>query len=323
MKLKQLKENELIAAIKKDFSPHADDLILGIGDDAAVIPGKDRNWIITKDLLIEDYHFLSASHPPALLGKKSLNVNISDIAAMGCDPRFALLGLGLPSGTDPAWIQEFFLGLKEAARTFDVELIGGDVTQAEKITISVTLVGEGKKLIKRSGAKPGHLIYVSGTLGDSGQGLLVSKQGIKLGEGLETDFLLHAFLDPAPQVSLGKELARLQAASAMIDISDGLSVDLGHICEESGTGAEIYLDRIPVSPELLSLSENPLTLALHGGEDYQLLFTVPTGKEKTVLDLGKRFRLTRIGQITSGRKILSVDEKGKKQTLEIKGYQHF
>ena len=323
MKLKQLQENELIAAIKKDFSPHAKDLILGIGDDAAVIPGENRNWIITKDLLIEDFHFLAASHPPALLGKKSLNVNISDIAAMGCDPRFALLGLGLPSGTNPQWIQDFFTGLGEAAQKFGVELIGGDVTQAEKITISVTLIGEGNKIIKRCGAKSGHLIYVSGTLGDSGQGLLLAKQGVKLGESPATDFLLQAFLDPIPQVFLGKELSRLQAASAMIDISDGLSVDLGHICEESRNGAELYIDRLPLSQELQTLGDNPLALALHGGEDYELLFTVPPDKEKLVLDLTKRFKLTRIGQIISGRKVVTVDDNGIKKPLEVKGYQHF
>ena len=324
MKLKKINEKELIAGIRKDFGIELQEAVeLGIGDDAAVIKSGEKKLVLTKDLLIEDVHFVFSSHPPALLGRKSLNINLSDVAAMGCTPKYALLGLGLPAKIKTEWVQEFFSGLKEAALAYNTALIGGDVTQAAKVVISISLIGEGKRYIRRGGAKPGDLIFVSGTLGDSAQGLVLSKQGIGLGEGLKPDFLLRAFFDPVPQVALGEKLAELKLASAMIDISDGLSVDLKHICEESNAGAEIELHRIPISPELSSVRENPLDLALHGGEDYQLLFAVPPEKEKQVSNLYNKFKITKIGRIILGKDIFIKGKKGTRKLLEIKGYQHF
>ncbi len=323
MRLESLSEKSLIAAIKKDFPTLDPDLLLGIGDDAAVLKHGSKSRVITKDLLIEDFHFFMDSHPPGLLGRKSLNVNLSDVAAMGCKPRYALLGLGIPVETPPDWIQRFFSGLKEASDEYRVILIGGDLTQSQKVVISLTVIGEGERVIERSGAQEGDLVYVSGTLGDSGQGLVLVKTGVKLGQGKDSDFLLHAFLDPIPQVTLGKELASFQLASSMIDISDGLSVDLSHLCEESGKGAEVFLDRLPLSRELVSMAEDPLSMALHGGEDYQLLFTVPPEKENDVQGLSRKFRVTKIGRIVKGQSIVAVDKKGKRRPLEIKGYQHF
>jgi len=324
MKIHELSEKELIAGIRKDFGIDSQEAVeLGIGDDAAVIKSGEKKIVLTKDLLIEDVHFLFSYHPPALLGRKSLCINLSDIAAGGCTPKYALMGLGLPSKVKAEWVQEFFSGFKEASLEYNTALIGGDVTQADKVVISISLIGEGEKYIKRCGAKPGDLLFVSGTLGDSAQGLILSKQGIGLGEGLNTDFLLRAFFDPIPRVSLGKKLAELKLASAMIDISDGLSVDLGHICEESSIGAEIELNRIPISTELSSVRDNPLELALHGGEDYQLLFAVPPEKEKQVSNLFSKFKITKIGRIISGRDIFIKGKNGTRKLLEIKGYQHF
>jgi len=324
MKLKKINEKELIAGIRKDFGIESQEVVeLGIGDDAAVIKSEGKKLVLTKDLLIEDVHFIFSSHPPALLGRKSLCINLSDIAAGGCTPKYALLGLGLPSKAKAEWVQEFFSGFKEASLEYNTALIGGDVTQADKIVISISLIGEGERYIRRGGAQPGDLLYVSGTLGDSAQGLILSKQGIGLGEGLNTDFLLRAFFDPIARVSLGKKLAELKLASAMIDISDGLSVDLEHICEESSSGAEIELNRVPISAELSSVSKNPLDLALHGGEDYQLLFAVPPEKEKQVSNLFNKFKITKIGRIISGKDIFIKNKNGTHKLLEIKGYQHF
>ena len=323
MKLKFLSESELVSAIRKEFAAKKPGLSLGIGDDAAVIKFQGNNLILTKDLLIEDIHFITKHHPPFLLGRKSLSVNLSDIAALGGRPKYALLGLGLPLAVPPSWIEQFFSGFKSGADEFDVALVGGDISQARKRTISVTLIGEGRNIIRRSGAKPGQSLFVSGTLGDAKQGLLLLKKDFRLGRDKKVDRLLKAFLDPAAQVALGQDLARFRVASAMIDLSDGLSVDLLHLCQESGCGAELELDRLPISPELRNLQRRAADCALHGGEDYQLLFSVPPRKVGDVERLQKKYKLTRIGQMMEGKVVTIIDKKGRRKRLEIKGYQHF
>lgn len=323
MKLKGLSEKDLIAEIRKEFKVSEEDLISGIGDDAAVIKVGEKQLVITKDLLIEDVHFRLASHPPLLLGRKSLSVNLSDVAAMGGVPRYALLGLGFPDGTKTDWVEDFLSGLKSLAQEFRVSLVGGDITQSQKITISMTVIGEGKHIVGRSGAEPGHLLFVTGFLGDAAQGLELTRKGVGLGESEQSDVFLKAFFDPQPQVLLGEELSRLQMASAMIDTSDGLSVDLGHICEESGCGAEVLLENVPLSPGLRTMYDNPLDLALHGGEDYQLLFSVPPDRAKSMDELQERYRISHIGQIIPGKQIYTIDSKGICKLLMKRGYQHF
>ncbi len=323
MKLKFIGEQEIISAIRREFSASGGDLVLGIGDDAAVIKAGDRNFIITKDLLLEDFHFLARLHPAFLLGRKSLNVNLSDIAAMGGKPKFALLGLAVPSSTQPVWLEQFFEGFKSAADEWHVRLAGGDISQSKKITISVTVIGEGKNIIRRNGARPGHFLFVSGSLGDPRQGLLLLKRGFRLNDGKKADHFLRAFLDPAPQVSLGQKLSRMKLASAMIDVSDGLSVDLFHLCEESGCGAEIEKECLPLSPELKRWQRNPYPFALHGGEDYQLLFTIPQEKRERLSRLKKSCRLTCIGKMIDEKGVYLVDQRGARTPLSIKGYQHF
>lgn len=323
MKLKFLSENELISAIRKEFAVKKAGLSIGIGDDAAVIKFQDKNLILTKDLLIEDIHFITKLHPPFLLGRKSLSVNLSDIAALGGRPEYALLGLGLPSSARPKWIEQFFFGFKSVADGFGVSLVGGDITQARKRTISVTLIGKGRNIIKRSGAKPGQFLFVSGTLGDSKQGLILLKKGYRLGRDKKVTRLLKAFLDPAAQVTLGQDLARLRAASAMIDLSDGLSVDLNHLCQESACGAELEVKSLPISPELRNQQRRAVDYALHGGEDYQLLFSVPPPRVGDVEKLREKYRLTCIGKMIKGKTIYVIDKQGHRRRLEIKGYQHF
>ena len=323
MELSALGERELISLIRKKFSCLPPDVLVGIGDDAAVVRAGKEFLLITKDLLIEDVHFLSSFHPPFLLGRKSLNVNLSDIASMGGVPRFALLGLGLPARTDLGWMNEFFSGFKEAANESGVALVGGDISKANKILISVTLIGRGKNVVQRNGAKPGHLIYVSGTLGNAMQGLFLLKKGYRLGQDKKADFFLQSFLNPEPQVALGQELSRLRLASSMIDVSDGLSVDLNHICEESKVGAEIRVDLLPVSSRMSHFKERPHTRVLHGGEDYQLLFTVPPALEKSVNRLKKKYKISLIGKITRKMEVYLVDSCGKRTLLRIRGYEHF
>jgi len=302
MKLKFLSESGLISAIRKEFAAPLPGLSLGIGDDAAVVKLPGKNLILTKDLLIEDIHFIAKLHPPFLLGRKSLVINLSDIAALGGKPRYALLGLALPSGIAPNWVEKYFSGFKSAAEEYSVALIGGDISQAKKRMISVTLIGEGQNIIKRSGAKPGDTLYVSGTLGDAKQGFLLLKKGFKLGMDNKADQLLRAFLDPAAQVALGQDLARFKLASAMIDLSDGVSVDVHHLCQESRRAADY---------------------ALHGGEDYQLLFSVSPQRVGDVRRLEKKYKLTPIGRMIGGKTVYIIDRRSQRRRLEIKGYQHF
>ena len=322
MKLRSLRERELISSIREEFSVKRRGLVLGIGDDAAVIRWPEKLCLLTTDLLIEDVHFIAPLHPPYYLGRKSLNVNLSDIAAMGGKPRFALLGLALRKGLNRAWVREFFGGLKAAAEEAGVSLIGGDISAAKRIAISITAVGEAGTYIRRSGARPGDLIFVSGYLGDAAAGLRLLRKGCRLGQNRKADHLLRAFLDPVPQIALGRALSRRQAANAMIDTSDGLSVDLLHLCEESRTGAEVDLERLPLSPAIRIFEKRAERLALHGGEDYQLLLAVNPGRTSQIAGLTKRFRLRQIGRMTRGSGVQLVDKKGKKRPLEAKGYEH-
>lgn len=323
MRLRKLGERELLAVIRRHFAVPRKDILVGIGDDTAVLkPGPGR-LLVTKDLLVEGYDFILSLHDPRLLGRKSLNVNLSDIASMGGRPLYAVLGLALPNELSLDWVVEFFAGLKEAGRAADVVLVGGDLSQARRVAISVTVIGKAGHVVLRSGARPGDHIFVSGTLGDSKQGLLLYKKGRRLGESRTTDFFLKAFLDPRPQIALGCELARRRAASAMIDCSDGLSVDLNNICQASGAGAEIDPLRIPLSRALKTLRKDALSLALHGGEDFQLIFTVRPSALPRLEPLRKKFRLTDIGRIVPEKGIWTVDARGRRKALEIKGYEHF
>jgi thiamine-monophosphate kinase len=214
-------------------------------------------------------------------------------------------------------------GFRSAAREVGVALVGGDLSQAEKIMISVMVTGEARFPVKRGGARPGDAVFVSGTLGDAAGGLrLLEKGGIR-GVVKAVRPLVGAFLDPAPRLKLGALLAGRKLASAMIDLSDGLSVDLAHICEESGVGAEVEAARVPISEALTRFARDPLDMALNGGEDFELLFTVRPAKLAAVEALARRHRLTRIGRITAGRKIRLVTRDKKSKPLRAGGFEHF
>ncbi|MBN2408294.1 MAG: thiamine-phosphate kinase [Candidatus Aminicenantes bacterium] len=322
MRLRSLRERDLVAAIRREFPAKNKGLVLGIGDDAAVVRSGRNLSVLTTDLLVEDVHFTALLHPPYYLGRKSLNVNLSDIAAMGVKPRFALLGLALRKGLKTEWVKEFFRGLAGAAKEAGVGLVGGDISSAGKIVISVTVLGEAKALITRRGAHPGDLIFLSGRPGDAAAGLRLLRKGFRLGTNAEADSLLRAFLDPVPQIALGRTLARFRAATGLTDTSDGLSVDLFHLCEESRTGAVVEVDQLPLSPALRSFAKDPTRLALHGGEDYGLLFTVDPRKSGLIDGLRKTFECHWIGRMIRGRGIFIVDRRGRRRILEIKGFEH-
>ena len=322
MRLKDLGERRVIARIRRAFGEPRTDIPIGIGDDAAVVkaPG---SLLLTTDILIEDEDFRRAVHPPRLLGRKALNVNLSDVAAMGGRPLHALVGMAMPGDIEEGWLLRFMAGFRSAACEAGVALVGGDLSRADKIMISVTVTGEAKSPVTRCGARPGDSIFVSGTLGDAAQGLRLLEGGGLRGTGKAARTLVKAFLDPTPRLELGRLLARKKLASAMIDISDGLSVDLAHIGEESGVGADVEASRIPISAALRRLAADPLATALDGGEDFELLFTVRPEALAAVEALASDFKLTRIGRIIAGRRIFLIAPNKKKKPLRTGGFEHF
>jgi len=324
--VQDLGERGLIGLIRKVFPARGKSVLLGIGDDAAILRPGRKPIILTKDLLVEDVDFLRDRHPAFFIGRKSLSVNLSDIAAMGGTPRAALLGLGLPGDLGLDWIRAFLKGFASAGRDYGVDLIGGDISKSREIVVSVTLIGEGESLVTRSGARPGDGVYVSGTLGDAALGLALLNTGVEpRGRGSEAA-VVKAFLDPTPQLVLGRELARRRLASAMIDVSDGLSVDLRHLAEESGAGAEIDPAAIPLSAGVRAWGgSDTLKYALNGGEDFQLLFTVrPSRRNAAGLGfLNRRFPLTRIGRIIEKKGIFKLEKDGRRRALPACGYDHF
>ena len=322
MQLKELGERRVISRIRRAFSERRTDILIGIGDDAALVRAP-RSLLMTTDILVEDQDFRRAVHPPRLLGRKALNVNLSDIAAMGGRPLHALVGMAAPGDLEESWLRQFMAGFRSAAREAKVALVGGDLSQADKVMISVTVTGEAKSPVTRSGARVGDWIFVSGTLGDAAQGFRLLEKGGLQGKSRGAGPLLRAFLDPTPRLELGALLARRKLASAMIDISDGLSVDLAHICEESGVGAEIESSRIPLSAALKQFSTDPLVMAMNGGEDFELLFTVRPDKLAAVRKLALRFKLTMIGRVTTGKKVFLVGSDKKKTPLRPEGFDHF
>ncbi|MCX8117036.1 MAG: thiamine-phosphate kinase [Desulfobacterota bacterium] len=327
--LKDIGEFGLIEKIRRWGRSVHPEVVLGIGDDVAVIDQGKKALLLTTDILIEEIHFKRVWIDPYRLGKKSLAVNLSDIASMGGTPKYFLVTLGLPKDLPVAFVSSLYRGFKEMIKRFQVELVGGDTSLSDRIVINICLIGEGKKdhLLFRSGAKIGEDLYVSGTLGDSALGLkiLQDQNRIRKPKGL-----LERHLCPTPRVELGRALAKMKIASAMIDVSDGLVSDAGHILEESNVGARIWTDRLPLSPLLRKwarrYSEDPCHLGLNGGEDYELLFTSPRRWRPALARLSKTLNLpiTRIGEILPKQAGLElIDPSGKEVSLPRPGFDHF
>ncbi len=236
-------EAEMVRFLQKGFRAGGG-LRVGIGDDAAVVRVGGREWVITTDLLVEGAHFLPDT-PPRAVGWKALARSLSDCAAMGARPRYALVALALPPATQARWVKEFFSGLAQLARLHGVQLAGGDLSRAEQIVADVQVIGgvaRGRAVLRR-GARPGDAIFVSGTLGLAGLGLADPRKGLKPATPVARQ-ALRAQLYPQPRVGLGQALTR-RGVTAMIDVSDGLSTDLHHLCEASHVGARIFAEKIP------------------------------------------------------------------------------
>jgi thiamine-monophosphate kinase len=305
-------------------------LRLGIGDDSAILsPSGRSDWVLSCDAFLEGVHFLAKAHPPDSVGYKSLARAASDLVAMGASPRYFLMTLALPMSRIGTWLDAFLAGMARAARYLGMRLIGGDTTKSHSVSISITVLGEVSRgrALNRSGARPGDLIYVTGKLGRAELGLELVRRNLARRGRFQG--LLRQHLYPRIPLHLGEWLARSQTASAMMDISDGLSTDLARLCSASRVGARIEADRLPcvaVPANLFRAATKPkfsaLQLALHGGDDYGLVFTVPSQRTKRLQRAPDPSSLTCIGQITSGRKILLIGSGGSKP-LEARGWDPF
>ena len=290
-------------------------VLQGIGDDCArlrIPPGFET--LVTTDLSVEGVHFRRDWHPPESVGHRCLARGLSDIAAMGGEPVAAFLSMGLPPDLPQSWVDRFLDGLLALARRFNITLAGGDTAESPQgVTCDIVLVGQvpSGRAVLRSGARPGHGIYVTGELGAAAAVLEQLRRGRFRGKP-RSKAAPHFF--PTPRVEAGRILREKKLATAMIDVSDGLSSDLGHLCQESGVGAVVVEASIP-RPNV----SHGLSLALHGGDDYELLFTA----RRPVPEKLAGVRVTRIGEIVPGRKMWLADGKGRRKVLRPEGWEHF
>ncbi len=293
------------------------------GDDAAALPWGPGFLLFTADALVEGVHFRRDFVPARDLGYKALAVNASDVAAMGGTPWCFTVSLVAPGTLDEDWVAQLYQGLDEAASRFGCHLAGGDTAGGRDVVVSVALLGRADRPVYRSGARPGDDLYVSGWPGESAAGLALLERGERSGPAVERH------LRPEPRLALGAALARGELATAMLDVSDGLLQDLGHLLRASAVAAEVWAERIPLSPALeeaaRAVSEDPLALALAGGEDYELLFTAPPDRAAGVARAAEASAVpvTRIGRIVPGTG-LRLLEQGRPRPLPRRtGFDHF
>lgn len=324
-------EFEFIQHIKKQYSLSA------IGDDCAVVPKDTQtDTVITSDMLVETIDFQLDWTTPELLGHKALTVSLSDIAAMGAIPRWAMLSIGIP---EKLWTTDFpdrfYDGYMRHAERARVELIGGDLSRAPDRFVIDSIVGgevpKGKAIL-RSGAKPGDAIVVTFRLGGAAGGLRLLQNGRRMTDELESweANLINKQLQPWPQLGTGSFLQQVGAISSMIDISDGVSSDLMHICTSSGVGARLDAEKIPIDPNLhhlLPSQDEQLHAALNGGEDFELLLTIPRDQVSklaaNMIDGNDHGLFTVIGEITKNRGVIELIRDGRPEILEPRGFQHF
>jgi len=349
MKLSQIGELNLLEQVRKHFRKTSKRIIIGIGDDAAVVKPVQKNLLVTTDMMVEGIHFDRRFITPYQLGFKLVSVNVSDICAMGGRPLYMLLNIAVNKTIDINVMEQFFEGVKEAQSRYDTILIGGDLSSInDGMVIAATIIGHADRYISRAGAAVGDRIYVTGCLGDSAGGLALLKM-IKKTVPLETISKKHGamsreirnkrsdLISSARRLLLKKGLSwdtaepllrkhllpearcpgKIGFATSMIDVSDGLLIDLSRICDESRVGARIYREKIPLSPELKKVASclgfSPLHAALSGGEDYELLFTASSQK---------RLKAIHIGEIIKRGRFIA-DRMGREKTFSAKGYQHF
>ena len=322
MRVSDIGEFGLIAALRRMLLPESGGLVQGVGDDAAVFESGEGLWAFTMDALVEGVHFDTGYVSWRALGYKSLAVNISDLAAMGgSSASFALVALGLEREMDVGAVEEIYRGMNECGERYNCRVVGGDVVNSPPgMFLSIAVVGRipGDGFLSRDGARPGQVVMVTGTLGDSYLGW----RWLKEGRG-EDNACAVRHLYPRPRLEEGEKALYLGAAAA-IDVSDGLIRDLGHICEESGVGAEIRAGAIPISPAAgetaRELGEEPLQAALQGGEDYELILVAA---EDDAARFQEELGITVIGEIKEGEGVEVLDDSGRPIEMDRSGWEHF
>lgn len=328
-----LGEFDLIDRLIRGEKTAADGLVCGGGDDCAIIAGRgDNDWLVTTDALVESVHFRRAWCDMHLLGRKALSVNASDIAAMGGIPKFYLVAIGLPDDMSAEDAIHIYDGMKECACEHGMILVGGDTVASKSgLLLSVTAIGEvlhGRALL-RNGARPGDAIYVTGNLGGAALGFHLLERDVVNSKAAP---FIQKFLNPSAKVEKGKLISEIGMATSMIDLSDGLISDMGHIADASGVGFEIAADEVPVDENISILAreigKDPVQLALTGGEDYELMFTV---REKDIDAFERKcsgsscasdFR--KIGVVLEDRNVRVVkDASGREIDVPLAGFDHF
>ena len=312
LKIKDIGEFGLIDRISRKTKDK--DIVIGIGDDAAIIKTKKGLQVLTTDCLVEGDHFRKDWFTPIQIGMKAIEINVSDIAAMGGIPKYVLVSLSLPKDLSVKFVDELYKGMWKACDKYNIDIIGGNMSHCDTIVISITLIGEveNRNLSLRSGAKPGDLIFVSGNLGNGRAGLRLFQKKIK-----GFDEVKKRYLEPKAKLKIAWKLAPF--INSMEDISDGLASEIKHICNESKCGAIIYKEKIPILDEVRSsackLGDDVHDYALYGGEDFELVYTV----SKNNLNKINGFLIGKIKK-NKGIKLSSQD---KEEIIKAKGYDHF
>ncbi len=332
MRLNEMGEDAITEYLALKYSREDARIIKAIGDDTAVI--KESGGAVslaTTDVLIEGTHFKRNLTTPFLLGSKALAVSLSDIAAMGGEPRFYLVSLNMPADTEEAYLKALYRGLDKQAKKFGITLIGGNLSRSKSISISTTLLGSmpAGEVLYREGASAGDDIYVTGYLGDSALGLqTLYKDGAEAITTGPNKRQVRKHLEPEPRLEIGREISRKKAATAMMDLSDGLLLDLGRLCKASKVGAIIEAEKLPLSRALKKSDKKAITTALTGGEDYELLFTARPGKANAIIMTARphRTKITKIGRIQESKTgIIVTDGRGRLMKTDSKagGFTHF
>ncbi len=332
-----MQERELIERIRRLTGPLPEDVLQGIGDDCAVIKKNNKTvWLVTMDTLVESVHFDLCWHPPALLGRKAISVNVSDIAAMGGRPCFVFFSMGLPENFSEKWVDELTQGLLQACSDYGCMLLGGDtVCSPGKVVLTVTVIGEMavEHVLYRHGARVGDVVWVSGFLGRAAAGLDLFRAG-ENADSTSFKPLLQAHLDPRARVELAGALAKSGRVHAMMDLSDGLATDLSHLCRQSNVGARIVADQIPGQGLLKSVAKileqrDSLQWMISGGEDYEMLFTSSPADTPVLSSLAAEHGWTiyPVGTIVEGSGVVliadSVKDQARERSITYQGYDHF
>ncbi len=316
MKVRKIGEFGLIKRISRRIKDK--NVRTQIGDDTAVIKIGGKFVLFTTDTLVEDDHFSPKWSSPFQIGKKAMEINVSDIAAMGGEPKYALISLCLKKDERVEWVDKLYRGIYSVARKYGFEIVGGNITHGKQTVIDVSMLGETKKPVLRSGAKTNDLICVTGDLGKSQAGLeLLSKFGRKA----KRFVISKSHLEPRARLKESRIISKF--ARSMIDVSDGLSSEVVHICKLSRKGAVIHREKIPISKQTKLaaglLKKDPIDFALHGGEDFELVFTV---SRKNLDKLRRKLKFSVVGKILPKREGIHLLDKGRKRKLG-KGYDHF